>query len=459
MSRWELRRRSRQILPFFAKLNDETAGGRSEFHLRKQDDTARALLFEIPPKLLFVIAAFLDARTICMGFSIIHPVVLNILINRKEGDALFLYSQSNLLLRHRRLPFGIAQPVVGEIAFTAISKNGEKIVFGFRRNHDTEQSGFNEQNIERGFFHNTGILNRSDGDYHEENLNTMKPDYYVTAAAISDDGAWLVRASSSLSRHSWLAFTYQANPALPYSEIMSVPIVGIVRDILFNPAATVCIALVRNGRPQEDYFFICRMNPVGEFFTTHYSCKGRRIGKMACSPDGRYFAFDDRTKKAVKLYTVHGWNQEESKHYPDSELTAITFSPDGKYIALGFENRIVVWSIEARDVQYSYPFPNTCHHAIGFSNDSKNIITAFETDSHSFFIGNICLGDGRKNFKKYPLESSMSSCSISGDQIIVGYKNGVVECFKTLPLVYDAHDTMQVALTEETHTETTSLRP
>jgi general transcriptional corepressor TUP1 len=96
------------------------------------------------------------------------------------------------------------------------------------------------------------------------------------------------------------------------------------------------------------------------------------------SKDGNYLAtgcnkfaciYSTETGKKIKQFNVEVGNSDK-----DSYVRSVCFSPDGKYLVAGTEDKTVkVWDLSTNELKYSFVGHELDIYSLDYSNDSKFI--------------------------------------------------------------------------------------
>ena len=100
-----------------------------------------------------------------------------------------------------------------------------------------------------------------------------------------------------------------------------------------------------------------------------------RVRSIAFSPDSELVAIDcDVPFRGAELREVIGWGLKRHLPITDDSVLAMSFAPNGRYVAMGCEKHAVLWDLSEGKVQFEVEAPWTV--ALAVSPDSKIMTTA-----------------------------------------------------------------------------------
>ncbi len=100
----------------------------------------------------------------------------------------------------------------------------------------------------------------------------------------------------------------------------------------------------------------------------------RWLSCAAFSPDGRLLAVG--TNEAVVLYDTGRWTEAGRLRFPDSNVFCLAFSPDGARLAAGGMGEVRVWAVGTRELLYALRIPGGMVSAVRFAPDGVLLVGA-----------------------------------------------------------------------------------
>src|SRR5262249_15201854 len=97
------------------------------------------------------------------------------------------------------------------------------------------------------------------------------------------------------------------------------------------------------------------------------------VNALALSPDGALVVVAARETYGARLHDAATGKKLRTYELPDWEIKAVAFAPDGKHLATGAADRVVVWETDSEDEVGSIPGPEVEVTALEFSGDGKSL--------------------------------------------------------------------------------------
>jgi len=106
-----------------------------------------------------------------------------------------------------------------------------------------------------------------------------------------------------------------------------------------------------------------------------------QVTAVTWSPDGRYIAWANSDYNTVEAWEV-ATNRRVYVYYGPRKdnATATALSPDGKYLAFGSAGTVQVWETAPWSHVYTFAWPSHMVNAVAWSPDSKRIASAGSLD-------------------------------------------------------------------------------
>src|SRR3954451_10182455 len=100
----------------------------------------------------------------------------------------------------------------------------------------------------------------------------------------------------------------------------------------------------------------------------------RYLTSLAISPDGQRIALNDQTTPIQVINVRDGrilWEASAERYGSGSLVTALSFSPDGRYVVSGDTGgEVRLWDAESGDARATAPFTRNPIAAVGFYPDA-----------------------------------------------------------------------------------------
>ena len=238
--------------------------------------------------------------------------------------------------------------------------------------------------------HNNGIAFSPDGKYlatgnndeygiadiwkveNGEKFRKMDHGDRVRAVAFSPDGKYFATAGGDESRdpNDGKVIIWNMHKGIKYQTI---PHSGTVLSIAFSPdskfLATTYLLYSNTG-----FTHLMRVGK-GWVWRTRYDAEYLTIRALTFSPDGRYIAigkvrpYFNSLNKAT-LHRVNNGDIARNFHHKN-RVYAVDFSPNGKYLATGNYQSVTLWEISSGRSIRQIELPRTFAYAVAFSPDGE----------------------------------------------------------------------------------------
>lgn len=216
------------------------------------------------------------------------------------------------------------------------------------------------------------LVSASYGDYSlriwdtadGQELSNVRTRNRVRSLAITPDGRTIITADA-YHRLTWWTFE---------NGIIGVPVIAAVK-------AGDALAISPDGKiiATTGYNLPVRLWYTGfpEPFKTLENSEHHRV--LTFSPSGEHLAGGGHGNR-ISIWKSNSWKEKKytiSKIAKDSDVSSITVSPDGKYLATGHnDSSIVIFDLEDREERHNFFVHNASTRALVFSPDSKRLVTA-----------------------------------------------------------------------------------
>jgi serine/threonine protein kinase len=153
-----------------------------------------------------------------------------------------------------------------------------------------------------------------------------------------------------------------------------------------------------------------------------------RTGNGEFSPDGKLLAGLTGKKNAVIVYNTDNWEVLRTLPCERVDFSDMHFSPDGGLLALGGNNRLVVWRTDTFDKMRDYEVP-FCHDWFDFLADGKTLLAKSTNGSlpaHTYTRWDVDTGTKKGEFPVVNPTPDFQYCSLSPDRknlIVVNYEH------------------------------------
>ena len=124
-------------------------------------------------------------------------------------------------------------------------------------------------------------------------------------------------------------------------------------------------------------------------------------------------------------------NAQEYKHLStfntsDRAVTTLAFSPDGKVLAQGMYEKIVLWDIETAKLQDNYLEFDGIATSLAFSPDGKTLASSNTTNDRSVILYDTTTYQARSHLSGHPSWITYLDYSPDGDIIVGASENGMI---------------------------------
>jgi WD40 repeat protein len=236
-----------------------------------------------------------------------------------------------------------------------------------------------------------------DGDAHQAllfNLETGQearrlslPEDMITSH-ISSDANYLIVGRNNmvftqveLANDKRIDFTYQADAILPAAP-QAFPGQNIARAFKaeYTPGNTQVLAAVTRANNENGYLYYLLDIKSGKFFPVPELGKGdngRQIYDWRYAPDSLHlFTSDNQIVECATMQPVLNLNRDDNSSHL-GELSSVTFSPDGRYLAFGTsDGRVVLLDRRTGDKRMELSGHTQSVRAISFAPDGKHFASS-----------------------------------------------------------------------------------
>jgi WD40 repeat protein len=200
---------------------------------------------------------------------------------------------------------------------------------------------------------------------------SIKPTEGVSVIALSPDSKRIATATDSTVQ------MWDAANGKPVGKLMEH--INVVNDVAFSSdgkyLATGCGKLRGRGSQHQNAAYIWEAS-TGQQVGERISYRDYAVLAVSFSADGKYLAIGNRDG-TTRLWQIDSGQEVARLNTGDYSVTAVTFSRDGEYLATaGLDNSARVWRLAIDSQEVARMIHDSDVSAISFSRDGRHLFTA-----------------------------------------------------------------------------------